>query len=73
LPTYDYSDPGGYFVTMCAHQRKCIFGDIVNGEMRLSDPGRVVADCWRAIPSHFAAVELDEFVIMPNHLLRHNA
>jgi len=68
LPTYDYSGPGGYVVTICTHQRKCIFGDIVNGEMRLNDPGRIVADCWREIRGHFADVELDEFVVMPNHL-----
>ena len=30
--------------------------------------GRLVRECWVAIPLHFPQVELHEFVVMPNHL-----
>jgi len=68
LPTYDYSLAGAYFVTICAHNRTCIFADIADGEIRLNDLGRVVTECWNEIPRHFPGVELDVFAVMPNHL-----
>jgi hypothetical protein len=39
LDGYDYTQPGVYFVTMVTWQRECLFGEIVNGEMRLNTPG----------------------------------
>ena len=36
--------------------------------MVLNDAGRAVADCWLQIPDHFPNVELDEWVVMPNHI-----
>jgi REP element-mobilizing transposase RayT len=68
LRDYDYVGAGGYFVTVCAWRRQCLFGDVVDGGMRLNDVGMVVKNCWNAIPEHFRHVELDEFVIMPNHI-----
>jgi REP element-mobilizing transposase RayT len=29
--------------------------------------GKIVRECWDAIPEHFASVALDQFVVMPNH------
>ena len=58
----------GYFVTLCAVDRKCLFGEIVDDEMRLNQIGTVVASCWGEIPKRFPNVTLDEFVVMPNHL-----
>ena len=68
LQGYDYSQPGAYFVTICTHNRVSLFGDIVNGEMRMNDAGRAAEECWSAIPEHFHRTQLDEFVIMPNHI-----
>ncbi len=68
LPGYDYSRSGAYFVTICAQDRACLFGDIADGVMRLNDAGRVVADSWQWLESQYDYVELDEFVIMPNHV-----
>lgn len=68
LRDYDYSQPRAYFITICAHDRACLFGDIVGGEMRLNDAGRMVQQCWDEIPQHFPHVELDQFVVMPNHV-----
>ena len=67
LKGYDYSQAGAYFVTVCAHNRMCIFGAVDAAEIRLSEIGRTVGSCWEEIPEHFP-VSLDEWVVMPNHL-----
>ena len=41
---------------------------MLNGEIQLSVIGRIVSKYWQEIPSHFPHVQLDEFIIMPNHL-----
>ena len=68
LQGYDYSLAGMYFITLCTKDHKCLFGDIADGKMRLSEAGGVVEKCWNDIPSHFPHVALDGFVIMPNHI-----
>ena len=68
LKSYDYSQAGAYFITICAHDRACVFGDIVDNQMRLSDAGRMATECWEEIPRHFPGVALDAFVVMPNHV-----
>ncbi|HEV8720734.1 MAG TPA: transposase [Candidatus Binatia bacterium] len=68
LRAYDYSQAGAYFVTTCTHERACLFGDVVDCEMRVNDAGRMVEQCWSAIPNHFPHVDLDAFVVMPNHV-----
>jgi REP element-mobilizing transposase RayT len=64
---YDYSQPGTYFSTLCAHERECLFGEIVGDVMRLNACGEMVTACWQAIPQHFHFARLDTFVVMPNH------
>lgn len=68
LRGYDYSHAGAYFITICTQNRHCRFGNITEGAMVLNDAGRAVADCWLHIPDHFPHVELDEWVVMPNHI-----
>jgi len=68
LTGYDYTQQGAYFVTICTHQRNCLFGEIVDGEIKLNTNGEIARGSWLSIPRHFQNVELDEFVIMPNHL-----
>ena len=68
LKEYDYAQPGEYFITICTYEKEDTFGEIVADEMRLSQEGRIAQQCWRQIPSHFEDVELDEFVVMPNHI-----
>jgi putative transposase len=68
LPGADYSEPGGYFLTICAAGRKNIFGEIADGNVELSPLGTILRECWVAIPEHFAQAEIKEFVVMPNHL-----
>lgn len=68
LKGYDYSQAGAYFVTICAQNRECLFGDIVDGEMRLHDAGQMIQDMWNDLDARYPDVETDEFVVMPNHV-----
>jgi REP-associated tyrosine transposase len=67
---YDYTQSGAYFVTICTVQREEIFGEVVNGEMRLNPLGEIVREEWLKTAEIRSNVELheDEFVIMPNHV-----
>lgn len=64
---HDYCD-GVYFVTICSADKKHIFGEIAEGEMRLSELGRIAADCLHEIPAHHPDAEIISHVVMPNHL-----
>ncbi|MCY4653976.1 MAG: transposase [Dehalococcoidia bacterium] len=67
LKGYDYSRVGAYFITIVAQGRMCLFGDVVDGEMRLNDAGMMVRRVWDGMPDRFPHIEMDEFVVMPNH------
>ncbi len=60
LRSWDYTAPGAYFVTLCTHNRECLFEDPTLRQ--------VVETIWRRIPRHFPQVQLDEFVVMSNHV-----
>jgi REP-associated tyrosine transposase len=68
LRGFDYAQPGLYFVTICTHNRVCLFGEIDGGQMRLSEAGRTVARAWQQLPVRFPSVSTDAFVVMPNHV-----
>ena len=68
LQGYDYARPAAYFITACTHGRRCLFGEVVGGRMRLSDLGRIVEAEWRRSEAVRAEVVLDAFVVMPNHI-----
>jgi REP element-mobilizing transposase RayT len=68
LQEYDYGQVGVYFITICTRDRVCLFGEVVDGQLRLNAAGRFVETCWEGIPDHFPNVELDAFVVMPNHV-----
>lgn len=67
LAGYDYSQAGAYFVTICTQDRACLFGEIADGEMWLSNMGEIVKDEWLRTAKIRSNVELDTFVVMPNH------
>ncbi len=67
LKDYDYSQPGAYFVTIVAHNRICLFGEIAKGEIVLSKMGRIVQAAWLELPKHYPFINLDEFGVMPNY------
>jgi len=68
LKGYDYSRAGAYFVTVCTQGRACLFGDVVNGEMRVNELGEIVNNEWLRTEQIRPHVELDEFIVMPNHI-----
>ena len=68
LKNYDYSQAGAYFITICTHNRECILGDIADGEIRLNRLGETVKMVLLDLTQHYRHVEIDEFVIMPNHI-----
>jgi REP element-mobilizing transposase RayT len=82
LTGYDYSQEGAYYVTICVGKRACrggsraaltninhnIFGHIENGKMILNDIGKIIHDSWLWLANQYNYVNLDEFIVMPNHL-----
>ncbi|MCW0483794.1 transposase [Gaoshiqia sediminis] len=69
LPNHDYSQPCSYFVTINIKLGQCLFGRASSPtEIQHSPLGKVAGQCWLSIPDHFPHVQLDEFVVMPNHL-----
>lgn len=60
LPEHDYAQSGAYFVTICTANRELFFND--------AGIRQIAEQCWVEMPRHSAAVTLDEWVVMPNHL-----
>jgi len=68
LKEYDYSFAGYYFVTICVNDRKDYFGKIENGGCVLNKYGQIVKQILENIPVLYPYVELDYYVIMPDHI-----
>lgn len=68
LRHYDYRQAGAYFVTLCTQGRELTFGEIVADAMHRNAYGAIVAEDWMALATQFGYVDLDTFVVMPNHL-----
>lgn len=67
LSGYDYSDDGLYFVTICTQERENLFGEVVDQKMKLNDVGRMIENMWVKLPFKFPRLELEEYVVMPDH------
>lgn len=65
---YDYTTPGGYFITAVVKHRSCVFGQIKNGTCSLNPFGQIVADQWQWLHNQYPYLTIDEFVVMPNHI-----
>lgn len=68
LREYDYSTPNYYYVTINTLNHIPYFGEVIETKMKLNYMGIIVNKFWREIPKHYPTVELDYFIIMPNHL-----
>ena len=68
LKGFDYTQPGAYFLTTCCAGRIERFGVICDQTMVLNPVGEIAEACWKAIPEHFPHIQLDDFVVMPNHV-----
>lgn len=67
LNGFDYASPGGYFVTLVTWHRECLFGDVINNEIRLNKVGKIVEWEWLELPKRMSYVSLGAHVVMPNH------
>ncbi len=68
LKEYDYSRPGAYSVTVCVKNKENSLGKIIDGEVVLSEIGKIAEKCWNEIPTHYPHVRLDKYIIMLNHI-----
>src|SRR3990172_3691341 len=68
LKGYDYSQSGAYFITICARNKECLFGEIAGVKMVLNDAGAMAHDEWVKTSEMRQNIKLDEFVVMPNHI-----
>ncbi len=68
LPHFNYAWPNQFFITICTQYRNHLFGEVKQGIMHLSEFGNISHRCWQEIPDHFPEIEIDEFVIMPDHI-----
>jgi len=79
LPGYDYSANGAYFVTICVKDRHEIFGTIVGARLaspvsqnrdhvKLTRYGVIAEQELKNISAHYPCVNIDCYVIMPNHI-----
>jgi len=68
LNGYDYAQAGAYFITLCTQDRACLFGQVVDGAMRLNDAGEFATRLWHDMPIRFSGLDVDAFVVMPNHI-----
>jgi REP element-mobilizing transposase RayT len=68
LAGYDYSQAGAYFITICTRDRIALFGEIIETDVRLNPNGIIVTATWEELPSHYPDIDLDAFIVMPNHI-----
>lgn len=68
LASWDYSNPGWYFVTFCTRNRRQCLSTISEGEVRLTSIGEIVREEWTRTPLVRPEAALGSFVVMPDHL-----
>ena len=68
MQKWDYGWNAIYFVTICTKDRQHYFGEITDGKMHLSPVGAIADVLWHELTNHFDNIELDAFVVMPNHI-----
>lgn len=68
LAAFDYRRPGAYFVTICTRGKRCLLGRVAEGEVLLSEAGRIAEEEWLRTAERRPYVVLDTQVVMPNHI-----
>ena len=64
IPNYDYASRNYYFITVCTHEKKCIFGKAG----KPNKYGKIAEECLQRISAIFPGVYVDKYVVMPNHI-----
>jgi putative transposase len=65
---YDYTSPGGYFITICTAGRQHYFGEIIDGNMKLNELGKICEQQIKQIEMMRSYINIHEFIVMPNHV-----
>ncbi|MDX1972293.1 MAG: transposase [Candidatus Sumerlaeia bacterium] len=68
LKHFDYTNSGAYFITICTQHRAALFGEVNDTLMQTSDAGKMVEKTWCEIPLFYPGIEIDTFVVMPDHI-----
>lgn len=68
LKDFDYAAPNAYFITIVTKNRADFLGSVENGEVILSEEGKIVQNVWNRLPKHYSNVQLDAFIVMPDHI-----
>jgi len=68
LQHWDYRWDATYFITICTKNREFFFGEIHDNIMQLTPVGAIADVLWHEIKNHAKNVELDAFIVMPNHI-----
>ena len=68
LAGFDYAEPRSYFVTIVVRDRWCVLGEVVEDDVRPSAAGEMVVRQWWYLADRYAGIEVEPFVVMPNHL-----
>lgn len=68
LQGFDYSQPGSYFITIVTYDRKCFLSKIIDGEIILTNFGKIAKLEWDRLIHRFHSILLDSHIIMPNHI-----
>ena len=73
LKNFDYSSAGAYFITICTHNRKCLFSHIVGrglapAEIRYTAYGQIAKEQLFLLEKRYPFLKIDQYVIMPNHI-----
>ena len=74
LKEYDYNQSGYYFITICIQNMKELLGAIVGGgvldapQVMLSSFGQLIERQLSAINTHYARIDVQKYIIMPNHI-----
>lgn len=67
LPNYDYSQPGAYFITIVTWHRECLFGEVIDRQMKPNKLGQIVQWEWEELPKRLRYLELGAHIVIPNH------
>jgi len=68
LRGFHYGGGCAYYLTICAFEKRMLFGSCVGGAVSLSDIGKIVQSCWISTENLRPGSLLDEFIVMPNHM-----
>lgn len=68
MQNWDYRWNGKYFITICTYKMQHLFGEIIDQKLEISNVGVLADVFWHEIKNHTDNIELDAFVVMPNHI-----